>query len=255
MQSAQAGYEERIVPGTKAWQHEIAAHSTRYEFAKSFVTGKSVLDAGCGVGYGSKLLADGGARRVTAVDISEEALEIARRQFPHPNLEYLQGDCQNLGHLDDPFDVVIAFESLEHVPRSEQFIAELARLTRRDGGVFLCTTPNREQTAGGGKDRSENPYHLREFSPQEFVSALRESFDRVALLGQHKTAALQGVEQAMGIFWHQPFIRLGRRLQRMLGRGVQRPELIPTPADFVITEINAELAWTLFAVCRDPRRH
>jgi SAM-dependent methyltransferase len=148
----------------------------------------------------------------------------------------------------------VAFESIEHVPQPERFVRELARLTRAADGIFLCSTPNRVFTGcGDGAKSPSNPYHVKEFSPTELLALLEGRFESVRLLGQHKTAALQGVEELFGLFWHQPFIRLGRFLQHLWGRKISRPILVPTPADYVITEMNADLAWTLLAVCRNPK--
>ena len=65
---------ERVVPGESSSRGELAAHVQRYKFAAPLVQAKRVLDAGCGSGYGAKLLRDAGASGVVAVDISHEAI-------------------------------------------------------------------------------------------------------------------------------------------------------------------------------------
>jgi 2-polyprenyl-3-methyl-5-hydroxy-6-metoxy-1,4-benzoquinol methylase len=98
---------ERIVPDATE-PGIVALHEKRYAFALSFCAGKDVLDAGCGVGYGSAILA-GAARRVVGVDRSEEAISYARERYARPNVEFVVDDLLELGQPDGEFDVVCAF--------------------------------------------------------------------------------------------------------------------------------------------------
>jgi 2-polyprenyl-3-methyl-5-hydroxy-6-metoxy-1,4-benzoquinol methylase len=86
--------DERIVPGTSVWTVHYPEHRQRYEFvAGHMIPQATVLDAGCGVGYGAALLADRGAGRVVAVDLAEDALAVARAQFARPAIQWIQEDC------------------------------------------------------------------------------------------------------------------------------------------------------------------
>src|SRR6266571_2896502 len=105
---------ERVVPGELSSRGELAAHVQRYKFAAPFVQAKRVLDAGCGSGYGAKLLRGAGASEVVGVDISHEVIEIARKQYSEDGVQFLQDDCQSLSRVSGRFDVIIAFESIEH---------------------------------------------------------------------------------------------------------------------------------------------
>src|SRR5271169_120805 len=87
---------ERLVPGTVEWEVLEAEHRQRYEYFADRCKGLRVLDVACGVGYGSQWLAQRGAASVTGVDISAEAIECARKQFAHPNVEFLTGDATSL---------------------------------------------------------------------------------------------------------------------------------------------------------------
>jgi 2-polyprenyl-3-methyl-5-hydroxy-6-metoxy-1,4-benzoquinol methylase len=82
---------ERIVPQAENCEPNFASrmyqeHVARYLFASQLTKGKHVLDVGCGVGYGSQLLAELGAASVYAFDISEDAIRHAQIYYSHPNL-------------------------------------------------------------------------------------------------------------------------------------------------------------------------
>jgi len=237
---------ERIVPNDRSWNQQIAPHIQRYRFALPYVCGKRVLDAGCGVGYGSRLLASSGAAQVVAVDISREALEVAEKQFAHDRLQFICDDCQSLTKVGGAFDAVISFEALEHFPDGHSFVARIAELLAPQG-VFIVSTPNKSLSNGS------NPYHVREYSLAEFRELLEPHFNRVTLLGQHWTAAYLAFHRAAGAMWNNPFMRLGRWLQKIRGHEAKWPlaELVPTESDVVISELYPEAAMVLIAICRN----
>src|ERR1022692_1534706 len=105
---------ERVVPGqvdTDLWQE----HVSRYEFARSWIkAGAHVRDVGCGAGYGAAILAASGAAKVLALDISAEAVEWARAHYQAPNLQFKQADCTEMLDFDAAFDLIVAFEVIEH---------------------------------------------------------------------------------------------------------------------------------------------
>jgi SAM-dependent methyltransferase len=232
---------ERIVPD-ETEPGIVALHLKRYEFARPSCSGKDVLDAGCGVGYGTAFLAQA-ARRVVGVDLSEEAIGYARRRYGAPNVEFLVGDLVALPADDDSFDVVCAFETIEHLRDPDRFLGEARRVLRRGGTLFI-STPRAERT----NDRPENPFHEREFSAGDLEALLRTRFDVVELLGQRRrqTArhrALQRLD-VLGVRKRLPFLR-------SVGRAVTgTPAMAELSSEDV--EIAAELdgATELIAVCR-----
>jgi len=246
MSAAPSGspYLERITPGGPEWRQEIVTHAQRYRFAARFVRGKRVLDAGCGTGYGSRIVAEAGASQVVAVDLSEGALGIARKQFAHPNIQFVCDDCEVLGRVEGSFEVVLSLESLEHFQHVERFLDSVAdRLA--PAGTFICSTPNGDPS----KPTPENPHHVHEYSSQELLELMKRYFTDVSLYGQHWTATFR----AVSLLWSNPFIRVGRWLQGLRGRRLPSPYVLPpTEGDIIISDLNADTAWTLLAVCRGP---
>jgi SAM-dependent methyltransferase len=232
---------ERIVPD-ETEPGIVALHLKRYEFARASCGGRDVLDAGCGVGYGTVFLAEA-ARRVVGVDLSEEAIAYARRRYAAPNVEFVVGDLLALPADEDSFDVVCAFETIEHLPDPERFVAEADRVLRR-GGTLFVSTPRAERT----NERPENPFHEREFSAADLEALLRTRFRAVELLGQRRVQtsrhrALQRLD-VLGVRKRLPFLR-------GVGRAVTgTPAMADLSSEDV--EIASELdgATELIAVCR-----
>ena len=110
-------YTERMVP-EEAHARIFWEHIARYRFAKDFVRGKRVLDIACGEGYGAAALAKAGAASVTGVDISRDACERARRKY---GLDARTGDAQAIPVPDRSIDLIVSFETIEHVDCTGRF--------------------------------------------------------------------------------------------------------------------------------------
>lgn len=170
---------ERYVPGTwsKIAEYE---HFPRYKLAQLQVKDKSVLDFGCGTGYGSSALCEH-ASSVVGLDIDQAAIAWARATHHNPNLAF--HCCDDLGATlaSNSFDVVTCFEMIEHVDYTTQkaVIASIARLLRADG-LFIISTPNPEIT----KLYGANPYHLREMTLPEFYEILSPYFPYIKIVEQ-----------------------------------------------------------------------
>ena len=171
---------ERIILGQEKKSELVNQHFSRYEFAGGIVPGKSVLDIACGSGYGSKLLADAGASRVLGVDISREALQYAGLNHAGDRISYSAGDAEAIP-LDGPFDVIVSFETIEHLRHPERFLEESVRLLG-NGGSLIISTPIR--LTGTIAERPINPFHVREWSTDEFVDLLRGYFGSIEVFAQ-----------------------------------------------------------------------
>jgi SAM-dependent methyltransferase len=161
-EASQRASAERFDPAEMGGGLMEAEHRGRYWWATPWVAGKEVLDAGCGVGYGTRLLAGHGPARLVGVD-SAELVEADLRGLPFPA---------------DSFDLVVCFEVIEHVEGHEQVLDELRRVLR-PSGTLLISSPNRDVYAPG------NPHHVHEFLPDELRHALGQRFEHVGLHGQH----------------------------------------------------------------------
>lgn len=157
-------------------------HFHRYAFAWPAVRGRRVLDAACGEGYGSALLANSAAT-VLGVDISDAAVAHARARYADiSNLRFESHDATALDALPDAsFDLIASFETLEHVEAQERMLAGFRRLLA-PGGVLLVSSPDKAQyTDAAGHD---NPFHVRELYRHELESLLAAQFPARRLFAQ-----------------------------------------------------------------------
>jgi cyclopropane fatty-acyl-phospholipid synthase-like methyltransferase len=150
-------------------------HVATYRFALRYVKGKSVLDWGCGTGYGSHMLA-GIADKVTAVDISDEATGYAKETFAADNLAF--GKISELS--DQKFDVITAFQVIEHVRDGKKLIREMRTFLNPDG-YLLISTPDRTNRLFRCIQRPWNIYHYKEYSGISLNNLLGEFFTRVEI--------------------------------------------------------------------------
>ena len=159
---------ERLIPQFHEGLIGYAEHLTRYLAATAMCAGKDVLDIASGSGYGSHELATT-ARSVVGVDISEEAVAYAQATYPSDNLEFRVGSGTAIPLDDDSVDVVITFETIEHIDDYRTFVAEMRRVLR-PGGVAIVSTPNDLEY------EENNHFHLHEFERAELLELLRPDF-------------------------------------------------------------------------------
>ena len=180
---------ERVIPGLVD-PDLLNEHVARYRFAARFAgvfkDAARVLDAGCGSGYGAAELANAA---VVGIDISGEAVAHARRAFSRPGVHFLQSDCESLPFAAASFDLVVAFEVIEHLAGWQQMLTE-ARRVLRPSGVLLVSTPNKAWYNESRAAAGPNPYHVREFEYREFEAALAAAFPHVHLWTQNHSEAI-----------------------------------------------------------------
>jgi 2-polyprenyl-3-methyl-5-hydroxy-6-metoxy-1,4-benzoquinol methylase len=174
-------WPERVVLGVHN-AFIVAHHLARYGFAKKFVKKNDlVLDAACGSGYGSAILAKR-AKKVYGIDNSKKTILLAKLRYGKENISFLQMDCLNLNFKRNMFDKVISLETLEHLKDPEKFLGEVKKVLKKDG-LFIVSTPN-------GKDNKDefalpdNPWHFKDYSVEEFKRLLREYFRKVDIYSQ-----------------------------------------------------------------------
>lgn len=156
-------------------------HWHRYAFARELAGGRRVLDIACGEGYGAALLA-GEAASVLGIDACAAAVAHARHRYAAPKLEFRQGDATKLDELATAcFDLVVSFETLEHLADHDALLAGLARVLKPEG-LLLVSTPDRRNYSDQRDYR--NPHHVRELYRHEFEALLGRHFPVWRLYGQ-----------------------------------------------------------------------
>src|SRR5450759_3212865 len=169
---------ERLIPG-EVDIDLLNEHMARYHFAVRLARAKRVLDAGCGAGYGSAELADV-AESVTAIDIAPAAVEYARAHYALPNLAFEQASCTQLPYAGGVFDLVVAFDVIEHLENWRDFLQE-ARRVLAPAGQLIVSTPNRLYYTESRGTEGANPFHVHEFDFDEFTRELKQFFPYVTM--------------------------------------------------------------------------
>jgi SAM-dependent methyltransferase len=171
--------EERLArdPTSELW----GEHRSRYRFATQRVAGKRVLDVASGAGFGTQMLRQAGARAV-ALDYDDEAVADVR------------GDATRLPLADATLDVVVSFETLEHVADAQAMVREIRRVLK-PGGTLVLSTPNR--AFGPPERHTANPFHIQEFTADELRALLQASFPSVQLFGQRPSSTYRYVPYLM----------------------------------------------------------
>jgi ubiquinone/menaquinone biosynthesis C-methylase UbiE len=160
-----------------------AEHMTRYLAAKKLAKGKVVLDIASGSGYGSNMLAEV-ASKVYGVDVSIDAINYAKENYIGDNIEYILGSAEKIPIPDSSIDLVVSFETIEHIKDYETFVKEIKRVLKKDG-LAIISTPNDKEFPEG------NEFHLHEFKYDEFSNLIKESFNNQKIYSQATWAYVQ----------------------------------------------------------------
>lgn len=175
---------ERFI-SDEAWGYRSEIeHRHRYSLLDEVVKEKLVLDAACGSGYGSYIISRN-ARMVIGIDISKEAVDFCKQNYTNSNLKYMQMSVAKMDFEDNTFDVVVSFETIEHLPYTLQcdFLKEITRVLKKDG-LLIISSPDRNvrRIMYHGVN---NPYHIHEFLHDEFREFLQSNFDYVKFEAQN----------------------------------------------------------------------
>ena len=173
---------ERVVPNEERTKFLFQEHAIRYLFASQFVKSKTVLDAACGSGYGSSILMNAGAKKVVGIDNSSEAIEYCNKNYKKEDIEFKIENCEKI-NLDTMFDIIVSFETIEHLKNQDNFLSGIKRVLK-DDGIFIVSTPNKENYP------SDNPFHFNEFTESEFKMFLGKYFSNIMIFYQYYPASM-----------------------------------------------------------------
>ncbi len=185
---------ERTMPGIAEENYWFRRHEVVYRAVLDRCAGRTVLEAGCGEGYGADMIADV-AERVIGVDYDTQTVAHVRARYPR--IEMLHGNLADLPVPDASVDTVVNFQVIEHLWDQPQFLRECLRVLR-PGGELLLSTPNRI-TFSPGRDTPLNPFHTRELDADELTGLLDDAgFTVVTLSGVHHGATLRALDTKHG---------------------------------------------------------
>lgn len=154
---------------------ELAIHMARYSFVKKLVKGKKILDLACGEGYGSFLMKKWGGESTTVigVDISKEAIEKAKTNFSlESSITFISCNAENLPFNSEQFDLIVSFETIEHVEHPQKFLSEIKRVLKKDGALVL-SCPN-DYYYEKHYVNFNYQYHLAKYSFNDFKNILQK---------------------------------------------------------------------------------
>jgi SAM-dependent methyltransferase len=233
---------ERTLPDVPAENYWYRRHLAVYEWIGARVIGRRVIDMACGEGYGSEVLSRSAAS-VLGVDANPEAHEHARLRYERQNLSFERGMVETHGE-PGAFDVVVFLQTIEHV-QDPVAVLEHFRSLLTPGGVAYVSTPNVLTLAPAGAQRSDNPWHIKEYRAAEFEDLCRAVFADVELLGVFHARKLRVHELALACGWDAVHARL-RITKPFYDRF--------TPAigsrDFALRPAGLDGALDFLAVCR-----
>ena len=195
---------ERFLPELRG---DIALeHNHRYLAVREICHGKDVLDIASGEGFGSALLADV-AKSVVGVDISPETIAHASQRYARSNLQFRQGSAAKIPIPSKSIDVVVSFETLEHLAQHSEMLAEIKRVLRAEGVLVISTPDKREYTDIPGQ---KNEYHVKELYRNEFEELIAKHFRHIEIAGQRiGYGSMIGVEGRESAFRNWKFSDTG----------------------------------------------
>ncbi len=182
--------DDQAFPSMEAYVSQLI-HRKAYEEVARLVTGRTVLDVGCNVGYGLQVLA-ASAASVAGVDVSPKAVEAAKLRLGS-TADIRAFDGVRSSFASGSFDVVTSFQVLEHVSDTPAYFSEIIRLVR-PGGIVVFTTPNARLRLDPGM-KPWNQFHVREYAPAELKELLSARFDAVEVRGLFGKDELHAVER------------------------------------------------------------
>jgi len=142
-------------------------HAFRYRFAARLAEGRRMADVACGTGYGSSILSAAGAAQGVGFDLDAMAVRYARRRYGHAALRFEVASAERTPLAEASRELVVSFETLEHVPDPHVALLEFDRILA-PGGLAVVSAPN---------DTGLTEHHLHTWTTFEFQRVVGEHFD------------------------------------------------------------------------------
>jgi 2-polyprenyl-3-methyl-5-hydroxy-6-metoxy-1,4-benzoquinol methylase len=231
---------ERTLPDVPEENYWYRRHLAVYEWIGARVAGHRVVDMACGEGYGSEVLSRS-AGSVVGVDANPEAHEHARLRYVRQNLRFERDLVESFG---EPCDTVVFLQTIEHVQNPGEILEHFKEMLD-PGGIAYVSTPNLLTLAPPGAEKSENPWHVREYRAEEFRALCLDRFPQVELYGLFHARKLRAHALALKLGWDEVHKRL--RITRAF---YDRFTPAIAASDFVLRPGGLDRALDFLAVCR-----
>jgi 2-polyprenyl-3-methyl-5-hydroxy-6-metoxy-1,4-benzoquinol methylase len=171
---------ERTLPDVPEENYWYQRHLVVYEWIRARVAGLSVIDMACGEGYGSAVLARSAAA-VVGVDANPEAHEHARLRYAADGLRFARDLVETFA---EPADAVVFLQTIEHVRNPDEVLERFKVLVGASAApAVYISTPNLLTLAPEGAEKSENPWHIKEYRAEEFRALCTAHFSDVEVFG------------------------------------------------------------------------
>jgi SAM-dependent methyltransferase len=230
---------ERTLPDVPEENYWYRRHLVVYEWIAARVGGKRVVDMACGEGYGSNVLA-GTAASVVGVDANPEAHEHARLRYVRPSLRYERDLVESFA---EPCDAVVFLQTIEHVQDAGAILDHFRSMLSPDGVAYV-STPNLLTLAPPGAEKSDNPWHVREYRAEEFRRLCEAYFPRVEMLGLFHARKLRAHEIAIKLGWDR-----AHKALHLTAPFYDRFTPAIAASDFKLQPRNLDRALDFLAVC------
>jgi 2-polyprenyl-3-methyl-5-hydroxy-6-metoxy-1,4-benzoquinol methylase len=233
---------ERTLPDVPEENYWYRRHLVVYEWIAARVEGLRVVDMACGEGYGSEVLARC-AGSVVGVDANPEAHEHARLRYRRPNLRFERDLVES---FVEQCDAVVFLQTIEHVEDPGAILDHFAAMLA-PGGVAFVSTPNLLTLAPPGAEKSDNPWHVKEYRAAEFQALCEAHFERVEMHGLFHARKLRVHELAIRLGWDSVHKRLG-----FTKSFYDRFTPAIAASDFRLQQGSLDRALDFLAVCHTP---
>ncbi|HEX5146794.1 MAG TPA: methyltransferase domain-containing protein [Conexibacter sp.] len=231
---------ERTLPDVPEENYWYRRHLVVYEWIGARTIGRRVVDMACGEGYGSEVLSRGAAS-VVGVDANPEAHEHARLRYVRENLRFERDLVET---FSEPCDAVVFLQTIEHVQNPGE-ILEHFKAMLAPGGIAYVSTPNLLTLAPPGSEKSENPWHVKEYRAAEFRALCEAHFEQVELWGLFHARKLRAHAAALSLGWDRAHRALG-----VTRAFYDRFTPAIAASDFALRPGQLDRALDFLAVCR-----